>query len=101
MPTFKTAIMQAGDINATGVVVPEEVVAKLGQGKKPKVDVSFKGNSYRSTIHVMGAKSLLPLAEEHREKAGVKGGDKVEVTLEVDAALHEVEVPKDLVAALK
>jgi hypothetical protein len=45
MPTFKTAIMQAGDINATGVVVPEEVVAKLGQGKKPKVDVSFKGNS--------------------------------------------------------
>ena len=65
------------------------------------MDVSFKGNSYRSTIHVMGAKSLLPLAEEHREKAGVKGGDKVEVTLEVDAALHEVEVPKDLVAALK
>jgi len=50
---------------------------------------------------VIGAKSLLPLAEEHREKAGVKGGDKVEVTLEVDAALHEVEVPKDLVAALK
>jgi hypothetical protein len=31
----------------------------------------------------------------------VKGGDKVEVTLEVGTALHEVEVLKDLVAALK
>jgi uncharacterized protein YdeI (YjbR/CyaY-like superfamily) len=31
----------------------------------------------------------------------VKGGDKVEVTLEVDAAPREVEVPKDLAAALK
>ena len=31
----------------------------------------------------------------------MKGGDKVEVTLEVDAAPREVEVPKDLAAMLK
>jgi hypothetical protein len=93
--------MQATDMNATEIVVPEEVVAKLGQGKKPKLFVSLKGCSYRSTIHVMGGTSLLPLAKDHREKAGVKGGDKVEVTLEVDAAPREVEVSKDLVAALK
>jgi hypothetical protein len=31
MPKFKTTIMQAEDMNATGIVVPEEVVAKLGQ----------------------------------------------------------------------
>jgi hypothetical protein len=101
MPKFKTTIMQAEDMNATGIVVPEDVVAKLGQGKKPKVVVLLKGYSYRSTIHVMGGKSLLPLAKEHREKSGVKGGEKVEVTLEVDAAPREVEVPKDLAAALK
>ena len=101
MPKFKTTIMQAEDMNATGFVVPEDVVAKLGQGKKPKVVVSLKGYSYRSTIHVMGGKSLLPLAKVHREKSGVKGGEKVEVTLEVDAAPREVEVPKDLAAALK
>ena len=72
MPKFKTTIMQAEDMNATGIVVPEDVVAKLGQGKKPKVVVLLKGYSYRSTIHVMGGKSLLPLAKEHREKSGGK-----------------------------
>jgi hypothetical protein len=101
MPKFKTTIMLAEDMNATGIVVPDDVVGKLGQGKKPKVVVSLKGYSYRSTVAVMGGKFMLPLAKEHRDKAGVKGGDKVEVTLEVDDAPREVEVPKDLAAALK
>jgi hypothetical protein len=101
MPNFKTTIMLAEDMNATGIVVPDDVVAKLGQGKKPKVVVSLKGYSYRSTVAVMGGKFMLPLAKEHRDKAGVKGGDKVEVTLEIDDAPREVEVPKDLAAALK
>jgi hypothetical protein len=30
-------------MNATGTVVPEEVVARLAQGKKPKAVVSLKG----------------------------------------------------------
>jgi hypothetical protein len=101
MPKIKTTIMLAEDMNATGIVVPDDVVAKLGQGKKPKVVVSLKGYSYRSTVAVMGGKFMLPLAKEHRDKAGVKGGDKVDVTLEVDDAPREVEVPKDLAAALK
>lgn len=101
MPKFRTAIMQAEGMNATGIVVPDEVVAKLGQGKKPKVVVSLKGYSYRSTVAVMGGKFMLPLAKEHRDKAGVKAGDNVEVSLEPDAAPREVAVPKDLAAALK
>ena len=101
MQKFKTTIMQAEGMNATGIVVPDAVVAKLGQGKKPKVVVSLKGYSYRSTVAVMGGKFMLPLAKEHRDKAGLKGGDKVEVSLEVDDAPREVEVPKDLAAALK
>ena len=101
MPKFRTAIMQAEGMNATGIVVPDEVVTKLGQGKKPKVVVSLKGYSYRSTVAVMGGKFMLPLAKEHRDEAGVKAGDKVEVSLEPDAAPREVVVPKDLAAALK
>ena len=101
MPKFMTAIMQAEGMNATGIVVPDEVVTKLGQGKKPKVVVSLKGYSYRSTVAVMGGKFMLPLAKEHRDKAGVKAGDKVEVSLEPDDAPREVAVPKDLAAALK
>ncbi len=101
MPKFKTAILLAEDMNATGIVVPDEIVEKLGAGKKPKVSVTLKGYTYRSTIAVMGGKFMLPLAREHRDAAGVKGGDKVEVSLELDTAPREVEVPKDLAAALK
>jgi hypothetical protein len=101
MPKFKTTIMQAEGMNATGIVVPDAVVAKLDAGKKPKVTVSLKGYSYRSTVAVMGGRFMLPLAKEHRDKAGVKAGDRVEVSLELDDAPREVDVPKDLATALK
>lgn len=101
MPTFKTTITQAESMNATGIIVPDAVVAKLGAGKKPKVVVSLNGHSYRSTVAVRGGQFMLPLAKEHRDKAGVAGGEKVEVTLTLDTAPREVEVPKDLAAALK
>lgn len=101
MPKFKTTIMLAEDMNATGINVPDAIVEQLGAGKKPKVSVTLKGYTYRSTVFFMGGKFMLPLAQEHRAAAGVKGGDKVEVTLELDTAPREVEVPKDLAAALK
>jgi len=101
MPKFKTTILQAEGMDATGIVVPDEIVDKLGAGRKPKVSVTLKAYTYRSTVAVMGGKYMLPLAKEHRDAAGVKGGDKVEVSLELDTAPREVEVPKDFAAALK
>jgi hypothetical protein len=101
MPKFKTAIMQAEGMDATGIVVPDAVVEKLASGKKPKVAVTLNGYTYRSTVAVMGGKFMLPLAKAHREAAGVKPGQKVEISLELDTAPREVEVPKDFAAALK
>jgi hypothetical protein len=101
MPKFKTAIMQAEGMDATGIVVPDAVVEKLASGKRPKVAVTLNGYTYRSTVAVMGGKFMLPLAKAHREAAGVKPGQKVEVTLELDPAPREVEIPKDFAAALK
>ena len=96
---FTTTIEQAGK-TATGIVVPEEVVAALGQGKKPRVHVTIGGHTYRSTVAVMGGRFLLPLAAEHRAAAGVAGGDEVEVELTIDTEPREVNVPEDLAAAL-
>ncbi len=101
MPKFKTDITQAEDMNATGIDMPEAIVEKLGAGKRPKVCVTLNGYTYRSAVFFMGGKFMLPLAQQHRDAAGVKGGDKVEVTLELDTAPREVEVPNDLAAALK
>lgn len=101
MPKFKTTLRVATDMDAMGIEVPPAIVEGFGQGKRPKVTVTLKGYAYRSTVSVMGGKFMLPLAKVHREAAGVTGGDKVEVTLELDTAPREVEVPKDLAAALK
>ena len=101
MATFRTRVIQADGMNATGLVVPPEVVGTLSSGKRPKVRVTLNGYTYRSTVAVMGGQFLLPLAAEHRGKAAVKAGDTVAVTLELDTAPREVRVPTDLAAALK
>jgi hypothetical protein len=101
MPKFKTTVHQAEGMNATGIEVPEKIVAALGPGKKHKVTVGINGYVYRSTVAVYSGRYFLPLAKERRDAAGVKARDKIEVTLELDTAPREVDVPKDLAAALK
>jgi hypothetical protein len=101
MPTFETIVMQAEGMNATGLPVPASVVDTLASGRRPKVTVTINGYTYRSTVAVYDGQFFLPLAAVHREKAGVTGGQKVDVTVELDAAPREVEVPKDFAAALK
>jgi hypothetical protein len=98
--TFTTTILQAEGKNATGISVPPEVVAALGKGKKPPVRVTLNGYSYRTTIAAYGDVFMLPVSQEHRAAAGVKAGDELDVTLEVDTEPRIVEVPDDLAAAL-
>ncbi len=98
--TFTTTILKAEGLNATGIRVPSEVITALGTHKRPRVKVSLKGYTYRSTVAAYGDVFMLPLSQEHREAAGVKAGDEVEVTIELDLEPRTVEVPDDLAAAL-
>jgi bacteriocin resistance YdeI/OmpD-like protein/uncharacterized protein DUF1905 len=96
---FHTTILQGGK-TATGIQVPDEVVAALGSGRRPPVKVTINGYTYRSTVAVMGGAYMVGVSAEHRAGAGVAGGDEVDVDLELDTAPREVEVPPDLAAAL-
>jgi hypothetical protein len=96
--TFTTTIKSDG--NNTGIEVPPDVIARLGTSKKPPVIVSLAGYTYRNTVAVMGGAFMISLSKANREAAGVKGGDQVEVTLELDEEPRTVAVPDDLVAAL-
>lgn len=95
-----SAVLHLARKTATGIEVPAEVVESLGGGKRPAVVVTLGGYSYRSTIGVMGGRSLVPVSAEHREAAGLTAGDTVEVTLDLDTAPRTVEVPDDLASAL-
>ena len=98
---FTTTVLQARK-TATGLPVPDDVIAALGSGKRPAVVVTIDGGyTYRSTVGVMGGQSLVPLSEAHRTAAGIAAGDTVTVALEVDTLPRTVEVPSDLASAFE
>lgn len=95
---FSTDIKAIG--NNMGIEVPPENMAELGSGKKPAVKVNVSGYGYPSTVAVMSGSFMIPLSKAHREAAGVKAGDNVAVTLELDTEPRIISVPNDLAAAL-
>ena len=97
--TFHTTILQTGK-NTAGIQVPEQVMEKLGAGKRPLVLVTINKYTYRSAVAVMGGKYMISFNPQHRIAAGVQGGDEADVTLELDLEPRTVEIPKDLKDAL-
>ncbi|TNJ64816.1 DUF1905 domain-containing protein [Paenibacillus hemerocallicola] len=96
---FRT-IVELGGKTATGIQVPEEVVASLGTSKKPPVKVSIGSYTYRSTVAVMGGRFMIPLSAANRSGAGVAAGDEIEVELELDNEPREIVIPADFAEAL-
>ncbi|MGZ8438428.1 MAG: YdeI/OmpD-associated family protein [Candidatus Limnocylindrales bacterium] len=96
---FRTTIEQ-GDKTATGIRVPPAIVDALGAGKRPKVRVTIREYTYRSSVAVMGGAYMIGVSAESRAGAGVAGGDEVDVDIELDTAPREVTVPADFAAAL-
>ena len=95
---FTTTIQGSG--NKTGIEVPEDVVQALGAGRRPPVIVTMNGESYRSSVAVMGGRNMVSVSAANRELTGVAAGDTVEVDLELDTEPRTVEIPDDLAAAL-
>ena len=96
---FRTRVLRAGK-TATGVEVPAKVVDALGSTKRPLVNVTINGYTYRSAIAPMGGVFMLGISEEVRSKAGVAGGGTVDVDVELDTQPREVDVPPELAKAL-
>jgi hypothetical protein len=96
--TFETTVAAQG--NNTGIVVPDEVIAALGAGKRPPVVVDVNGYTYRSTVAVMGGQYMIGISAAVRKATGLTGGDPIRVTLTVADTPREVDVPEDLAAAL-
>jgi hypothetical protein len=86
---------------ATGFEVPPKVVEQLGSTKRPPVQVTINGYTYRNTVAVMGGKYMVGVSAEHRKAARISAGDKLEIELVLDREPREVAVPADLARALK
>jgi hypothetical protein len=92
--------VELGGKTATGIPVPDEVVAGLGDSKRPAVTITVNGYTYRTTAVRMGGRFLVPLSAEHREAAGLAAGDDVAVEIALDTSPREVTLPEDLAAAM-
>jgi len=96
--TFETTVAASG--NNTGIVVPGELLDELAAGNRPSVVVSVNGYEYRNTVGVMGGRHMISVSAAVRSATGLKGGDRVRVTLTVADTAREVNVPADFAAAL-
>ena len=96
---FQATLLRTGG-NTTGIAVPDAVVEALGAGKRPKVRATIGDYSWRTSVAPMGGRFMVAVNAEVRAAAGVAADDDVELTLEVDEAPREVEVPPDFAAAL-
>jgi len=96
--TFETTVAARG--NNTGIVVPPEIIERLGAGKRPPVLVDVNGYEYRNTVGVMGGTAMISISAAVRAATGLKGGDPIRVTLTVADSPREVNVPDDFAAAM-
>ena len=97
---FRTTV-ELGGKTATGLEIPDDVLAALGSGKRPAVSITIGGHTYRTTVASRGGRFLVPLSAENRAAAGVAAGEEVDVDIEADTAPREVSVPADLGDALE
>ena len=94
------ALLEQNGKTAVGFAVPEDVVLSLGKGKRPPVNVTINGYTYRSTVAPMGGRYLIGVSAENRAAAGVRGGETHDIELSLDSAPREVALPADFAAAL-
>ena len=97
--TFTTTLQPRGP--AAAVVLDDDQVATVGRGaKRFPVKVTVNGYTWRGSVARMGGEFLVGLNREVRDGAGVEAGDEVDVSIALDQAPREVDVPAALATAL-
>ncbi len=96
---LRTVINSAGK-TAAGIVVPNEFVEALGGGRRPKVRVTARDYTFRTSIAPMGGVFMMPITNETRAGSGLVPGEVADFDIELDAEPREVAVPADLASAL-
>jgi Bacteriocin-protection, YdeI or OmpD-Associated/Domain of unknown function (DUF1905) len=99
MTTFEAELSLDGK-TATGITVPQDVVAALGGGGRIPVTVTIGAVTFPSTIARMKGEVKIPVSADIRSRAGVEAGQLLTVTVERDDAPRTVEVPQELLTVL-
>jgi hypothetical protein len=96
---FRATLDLAGK-SATGITVPEDVLAALGSGRRPAVRVTLRKHTFRTTVGTVDGLAKIPVSAVVRAEAGVAAGDELDVDIALDDQPREVSLPADLAGAL-
>jgi bifunctional DNA-binding transcriptional regulator/antitoxin component of YhaV-PrlF toxin-antitoxin module len=96
--TYETIVIGFG--NHASIKIPDKNLAEIGGNKRAPLRITINGYMYQSTATGVGGKCMVVFPMRDRQAAGVKAGDRITVTLELDDGYRHVEVPAALDAAL-
>ncbi len=96
--TYTTTIVRESGM--CFIPVPFDPVAVFGRVRAP-VRVTVRGYTYRSTIFSMKGCVGIPLRKSNLEAAGLAGGEKLRVWLDLDTEERVVRPPAELARALR
>ena len=94
------AVLDTDDGSTAFVKIPFDVKAAFG-GARPPVWATLNGYAFQTTLTPYGGVHYLGVNQKVRTAAGVKIGDRVEVTLTPDEAPRIIKPPADLALALE
>ena len=95
-----TAELESTGGNTAGFRVPDEFVAELGGGGRPKITATINGHTWQTSIAKYSGEYWLGVSAANRHAAEVEAGELLDVEVVLDSSVREIEVPDDLAAAL-
>ena len=86
---------------ASGITVPESLMAELGPAKRYPVVVTVNGYTYRNSVSWYKGAFMISMSSDNKRAAGVEGGQDVDVSVEIDDQPRVLELPDEFAAALR
>ena len=96
---YETEVL--GEGNHASLLIPDWVLEELKTNKRAPLKVTVNGHTYQSTAVGVAGECRVVFPSADRKAAKVSSGDVVEVTLELDSGYREVQMPAELIKALK
>lgn len=87
--------------NSAALTLPFDALEVFGTKGRVPVCFTVNGHTFRSTLAPMGGQHMMVFNLEMRQKTGFKAGDTIHITMERDTEPRVVEVPEDVMQALK
>lgn len=81
--------------------MPTQNLDELKSGKRPQVRVTLNRYQFSSTVGSMNGVAMISFSKAHRESSGLKGGEIVAVTLELDTSPRDTPLPEDAQKAVE